>query len=197
MVRSQFHGLHLPPILYRRGLDMDDQEVSGVGADPALMPSAPSLASQSRPIGFDPGEALARATRRVVHELQLSAQVFHDYGLQHRDKAFSSDNVKEVEDRTRKAQRNFDREAACRAALHNYGLALAGIGDPLHAILGVDCTGDETLWVFRYASYFKSVTGCDLAEAIGYANEAWGAWGQDPDCTPEEIASSDIAELAA
>lgn len=61
----------------------------------------------------------------------------------------------------------------------------------------VDCTGDQTLWVFRYASYFKGITGCDLSEAIVHANGAWDAWGEDPDCTPEEVASSDAAEARA
>ena len=63
------------------------------------------------------------------------------------------------------------------------------------AILQVDCTGDEMLWVFRYARYIKPLAGCTLAEAIAYANEAWKSWGHDPDCTPEEIASADFAEF--
>ncbi len=62
-------------------------------------------------------------------------------------------------------------------------------------LLETDCTGDETLWVFRYASYFKSVSGCDLAEAIVHANAAYETWGHDPETTPEEMASSDFAEL--
>ncbi len=69
--------------------------------------------------------------------------------------------------------------------------------DLSRAILDVDCTGDETLWVCRYWSYFKSISGCDPAEAIVHANAAYEAWGDDPDCTPEEIASSDYAEQFA
>jgi hypothetical protein len=65
--------------------------------------------------------------------------------------------------------------------------------DPSRALLEADATGDETLWVFRYASYFSSVTGQELGSCLTYANAAWNAWGEDPDCTPEEIASSDIA----
>lgn len=74
--------------------------------------------------------------------------------------------------------------------------ALAGF-DPSRVLLQADCTGDETLWVLRYASYFKSVSGCDLAEAIVHANAAWDTWGNDPETTPEEIASSDYAEMLA
>jgi hypothetical protein len=59
-------------------------------------------------------------------------------------------------------------------------------------LLGTDVTGDELLWVFRYCSYFCSVTGMALSDAIPHANGAWLAWGCDPDTTPEEIASSDI-----
>jgi hypothetical protein len=61
------------------------------------------------------------------------------------------------------------------------------------ALESIDATGDETLWVFRYLRYFCSVTGCAMPDAFGEANAAYEAWGQDPSCTPEEIASSDIA----
>jgi hypothetical protein len=61
----------------------------------------------------------------------------------------------------------------------------------MREIMEVDCTGDETLWVFRYASYFKSVSGCEFGEAICFANAAFESWGNDPDTTPEEVASSD------
>jgi hypothetical protein len=66
--------------------------------------------------------------------------------------------------------------------------------DPSRAMLEADCTGDETLWVARYAFYFQSISGCDLNEAILHANAAWDSWGDDPDTTPEEIASADYAE---
>ena len=68
-----------------------------------------------------------------------------------------------------------------------------GARDPAHIMLEADCTGDETLWVFRYASYFKSISGCDLGTAVEEANTAYADWGNDPGCTPEEIASSDYA----
>ena len=63
--------------------------------------------------------------RRVVHELRLSASVFHDYGLQHADKAADADDPREREVRERKAKRNFEREAACREALAAYDAAIA------------------------------------------------------------------------
>jgi hypothetical protein len=62
-------------------------------------------------------------------------------------------------------------------------------------LLGMDVTGDELMWVMRYTWYFQNISGWAMSECVRMANAAYEAWGQDPTCTPEEIASSDAACL--
>lgn len=63
-----------------------------------------------------PGDAV----RRVILELRLCEQVFHDYGVQHQVKAEGVEPGPEREDRWRKARRNYERAASCKAALAAY-----------------------------------------------------------------------------
>lgn len=60
-------------------------------------------------------------------------------------------------------------------------------------LLDIDVTGDELMWVMRYTWYFQKISGWGMSECVRMANDAYETWGQDPDCTPEEIASSDAA----
>jgi hypothetical protein len=56
----------------------------------------------------------------LLHELKLSAMVFHDYGIQHTDKADNSVEIKNKRSSMLKAARNFDRAVAIELAILNY-----------------------------------------------------------------------------